>query len=61
VGAVQGTVLRRAEHKFEAVEKIRSQEKQDKTVTLLYSCRDDEHNIAAALKEYLERRSAKIP
>jgi len=41
--------------KPELVQKINQIEKEEKTVTLLYSARDEEHNNAVVLKEYLKK------
>ncbi|MDB5293340.1 MAG: hypothetical protein JWL69_4581 [Phycisphaerales bacterium] len=46
--------------KREAVELLRQKAKRG-TVTLVYAARDEEHNGAVALKEFLERRGVSGP
>ena len=41
--------------KEELVQKIKEAEKKHGTVTLLYSAKDEEHNQAVALSNYLKR------
>lgn len=42
--------------KKESIQKLRSLEQKEKTVTLLYAAKDEEHNQAVVLKGYLEER-----
>lgn len=40
---------------LEIVQKIKQIEKEEKMVTLLYSAKDEKHNNAVVLKEYLQK------
>ena len=40
---------------LEIVQKIKQIEKEEKIVTLLYSAKDEKHNNAVVLKEYLQK------
>lgn len=43
------------EENLEIVQKIKQIEKEEKIVTLLYSAKDEKHNNALVLKEYLQK------
>ncbi len=47
------------EDKTELLNEIKDNERKHKTITLIYSAKDEEHNNAVVLKEYLERLKRK--
>ncbi len=47
--------------KQDLLNRIRQLEKENGTISLVYSARDTEHNNAVALKEIIGKRNSKVP